>query len=295
MRLSALRRTQLRYMLLVLVPIFAWYAIFSFRPIVMSLKMALTDYQLLDPGNSPWVGAEHFENLLFNYGLFWTAAKNTAVYAAIIVMATIPLALVLSSALAHVIRGRGFYQGAIFLPVVISMAAIALLFRHLMDPGGIFNHLLKSAGLPPYKWLVGANSAMPSIALVAIWKGLGGNVVIILAGLLAIPEEFYEAAKVDGAGPLRQFRHITIPLLGPTLKLVLILITIGSLQAYTSVILLTDGGPANATLMMNQFVVDEAFSSFRLSLASAASFVLFLVILIITVFQMRVMKSDWEY
>lgn len=295
MILKVLRKPQFRFGLMVLAPVAAWYLLFSFRPIVMSLKMALSDYQLLDPGNSPWVGAEHFRVLLFEYSLFREAAQNTAVYTLMITLATIPLTLVLASSLVSVVRGRGFYQAAVFLPVVVSMAAIALMFRHLMDPGGILNHLLVSVGLRPWKWLVGANSAMPSIATVAIWKGLGGNVVITVAGMLAIPEEMYDAAKVDGAGPLGRFRHVTLPLLGPTLKLVFILITIGSLQAYTSVLLLTNGGPANATLMMNQFIVQEAFNSFRLSLASAASFILFIVILSITVFQLKVMKSDWEY
>lgn len=292
MTLKTLRKYY--YVVIVLAPILAWYLLFSFRPIVMSLRMALSDYQLLDPGHSPWTGVAYFESLL-DYSLFWKAASNTIVYAAIITLATIPLCLVLGSALTSVIRGRGFYQSAIFLPVVVSMAAIALMFRHLMDPGGILNHLLRDVGLPPWKWLVGAKSAMPSIATIAIWKGLGGNVVITLAGMLSIPEELYDAAKVDGANGWQRFRHVTLPLLGPTLKLLLIIITIGSLQAYTSVILLTNGGPANATLMMNQFIIQEAFNNFRLSLASAASFFLFVTIFVITMFQLRAMRTRWEY
>lgn len=292
---KVLRKPQFRCGVLVLVPVLLWYLLFSFRPIALSLKMALTDYKLLDPGNSPWVGLKHFSTLLFDYSLFWTAAKNTAVYAVIITLSTMLLSLVLAWALASVVRGRGFFQGAIFLPVVISMAAIALMFRHLMDPSGILNHLLKMAGFPPWKWLVGVDSAMPSIAIVSIWKSLGRSVVIMLAGILAIPEKIYESAKIDGAGVIQQFWYITMPLLAPTLKLVLILVTIGSLQAYVSVILLTDGGPANATLMLNQFIVEEAFGNFRLSLASAASFILFSVILFITVFQLNLMRSDWEY
>ena len=293
--LKILRKPQFRFGLLVLGFITAWYVVMSFRPIVMSLRMAVTDYQILDPGNSPWVGAENFKTLLFDYTLFRTAAKNTAVYALMVTLATIPLSLAIAAALAHVGRGRGFYQGAIFLPVVVSMAAIALLFRHLMDPGGVLNHLLVSVGLPKWSWLVGARSVMPSIAAIATWKGLGGNVVIMLAGLLSIPEELYDAAKVDGAGALRQFQHVTLPLLGPTLKLVLILVTIGSLQAYQGVMILTNGGPANHTFLINQFVVEEAFSNFRFGMASAGAFILLVVSLVIVVFQLRIMRSDWEY
>lgn len=291
--MKTLRRPQFRYGIVVLGAISAWYLLFAFRPIAMSLKMALTDYKLLDPSHSPWVGAEHFKSLL-GYSLFWIAAENTVRYALMITLTMIPLALVLAMALTSV-RGRGFYQGAIFLPVVVSMAAIALMFRHLMNPGGILNHLLITAGFRPWKWLVGADSALPSVSAIAVWKSLGANTVIILAGLLSIPEELYDAARVDGAGVWKRFRHITLPLLGPTLKLVLVLVTIGSLQAYTSVIILTNGGPANATFMMNQFIVEEAFNHFRLSLASAASFVLLIAILAISVFQLRMMKTEWEY
>jgi len=293
--MKTLRRPQFRYGVIVIVLILAWYFLFSFRPIAMSLRIALSDYQLLHPGSSPWVGVKHFQTLLFDYSLFWKAVQNTAVYTLLITVVTVPLALLLSSCLAQVVRGRAFYQAAVFMPVVVSMAAVALMFRHLMDPNGILNHLLRDFGFPPYKWLVGADSAMPSIAAIEIWKGLGGNVVILLAGLLAIPKEFYDAAEVDGAGTLQRFRHITLPLLSPVLKLVIIIIIIGSLQAYTGVIILTNGGPARATLMMNQFVVSEAFDSLRLSLAASASFFLFFATLAITVFQLRLMRSKWEY
>jgi len=261
----------------------------------MSFRLALIDYKLLDPLSSPWVGLDHFQTIFTGYSLFWTAVTNTGLYALFINLGTLPLAMTFAYCLSNVVRGRNLYQWALFLPVVVSMAAISLLFRFMMDPSGILNHILKLLGLPPSKWLAGILSALPSIALVALWKGLGGNIVILAAGFLGIPVELYDAAKVDGANAWQTFWHITIPLLGPTLKLVVILITIGSLQAYTSAIVLTNGGPGRRTFMISQFIIEEAFSNFRFGLASAAAFVLFFIIFVVTLVQIRMMRTEWEY
>jgi len=296
MVLRTLRRPQFRFGLLVLVPILIWYVLFSFRPVVMGLRMAVIDYNLLNPTSSPFVGLQHFRTILTKYELFWTAVGNTLTYAVLVNLGTVPIALVFASCLANVARGRNWYQWALFLPVVVSMAAIALLFRFLMDPGvGLFNHLLKTVALPPSRWLTGPTSALYSIVLVVLWKSLGGNIVILTAGLLAIPRELYDAAKVDGANAWQHFWRVTLPLLSHTLKLVIILATIGSLQVYTSAIILTGGGPGRATYMISQFVVDEALRNFRFGLASSAAFVLFLAILAVTLLQLRAMRIRWEY
>lgn len=294
--MKTLRKPQLRFGLFVLVPILAWYLLFSFRPVFMGLRMAVLDYKLLDPSNSPFVGLQHFNTIFTQYELFWTTAKNTGTYAALMNLGMVPIALVFAYCLANVRRGRGFYQWALFLPVVVSMAAVALLFRFLMDPGvGLFNHVLRTVGLPTSKWLTGSTSAMYSIVLVALWKGLGGNIVLLTAGLLGIPREIYDAAKVDGANNWQRFWRVTLPLLGHTLKLVVILVTIGSLQVYTSAVILTGGGPARATYMISQFIVEEAFTNFRFGLASSSAVMLFLVVLGITLVQLRLIRVEWEY
>lgn len=293
--IKVLRRPQFRFGLLVLLPILAWYFMFAFRPVVNAFRMALIDYQLLDPANSPWVGLEHFRTIFTGYELFWLAVKNTALYAAIINVATIPTALMLGYCLANLGKGRSFYQWALFIPVVVSMAAVALLFRFILSRTGILNYLLELMHLPTSAFLSGSSTALPSLAAVAFWKGLGGNVVIFTAGLLAIPAELYDAALVDGANAWQTFWRVTIPLLSRTLTLVVILVTIGSLQAYTSAVLLTGGGPARHTYFISQFIVEEAFSHFRFGLASASAFVLFLVILVVTLVQFRLMRTEWEY
>jgi len=293
---KAMRKPQFRFGLLVLVPILAWYVLLSFRTNVMAFKMAVIDYNLLHPEQSTYVGLAHFRTIFEGYKLFWVAGLNTLKYSALINAIMLPLSLALAYCLANVARGRGVYQWALFLPVVVSMAAVALLFRSLMDPDvGIFNRLLGSVGIPRSRWLTGPKSALVSVVLVDTWKAAGVYIVLLAAGLLNIPAQLYDAAKVDGASAFQSFMRLTLPLLRHTLTLVVVLVTIGSLQVYVSALILTEGGPGTATTMISQFVVSEAFTNMRFGLASAASLVLFAVILIITMFQLRLMRTDWEY
>jgi ABC-type sugar transport system permease subunit len=291
---KALRKPQFRFGALVLAPILAWYVLLSFRPVVLSFRTALVDYRLLGPQDSQWVGLEHFMTLFTSYKLFWKVAKNTLTYAAIMNVVSVPLAMLFALCLSKVSRrARDIYQGVLFLPVVVSMAAMSIIFKVLMDPSGILNHILGLAGIPPSKWLASPDTALFSLALVAVWKELGGNTVILAAGMLAIPREMYDAARVDGANAWQVFWKITVPLLMPTLKLVSVIVAIGSLQAYTSAVILI--GPVNSTLMISQFVMTEAFDHLRFGLASAAAFTLFVTIFTVTLFQMRLMKQGWEY
>lgn len=290
------RKPQFRFGLAVLVPILAWYIVFSFRTNAMAFKMALIDYNLLHPEASPFVGMQHFATIFQGYKLFWVAGLNTLKYALLINAGMLPVALIAAYCLANVARGRGFYQWALFLPVVVSMAAMALLFRVLMDPDiGVFNYLLRSAGLPTSRWLTSPKTAMASIVLVDIWKAVGVYTVLLAAGLLNIPAQLYDAARVDGANAWQLFWRITMPLLRHTLTLVIVLVTIASLQVYVSALILTEGGPGTATTMISQFVVVEAFTNMRFGLASASSIVLFAVILVATLAQLRLMRADWEY
>jgi len=258
--------------------------------------MAMIDYKLLDPSSSPFVGLQHFKTIFTGYELFWTAGLNTLTYAVLVNLCMIPIAFAFAYCLANVTRGRTWYQWSLYLPVVISMAAIALLFRSLMDPDvGILNRLLASVGLPRSRWFAGSDSAMYSLVLVDVWKAVGVYIVLFTAGLLNIPKEIYDAALVDGVGPWQMFYRITLPLLGHTIKLVIVLVTIGSLQVYASALILTEGGPGRATYMISQFVLEEAFSYLRFGLASAAAIVLFVFIMLVTFIQLRLLRTNWEF
>jgi multiple sugar transport system permease protein len=287
---------------MVLVPTLVWYVTIAFGPIVRAFWMAVIDYKLLDPSASEFVGLKNFR-LLFDYDLFWTSAVNTLRFAAYQYISILPLATIIAYCLSHVLRGRRIYEFVVFLPVVVSLVAVALLFRTLMDPQiGVFNRVLRSLGLPTSRWLTGPESALASVAAVSVWKDIGFYVVLITAGFLNIPSEMYDAAKVDGANPWQTFWRVTMPLMSHTYTLVAVLLAIFSVQVYTSVVVMTGGGwygdtggPANATYVINLLVVREAFTGLRFGFATAASFSLFLFILVVTIIQLRVTRTGWEY
>ncbi|MHB0859152.1 MAG: carbohydrate ABC transporter permease [Anaerolineae bacterium] len=293
----AFRRPQFWFGVIVLVPIMAYYAVFGFGPIVRSFWMAVVDYRILAPAESPFVGLKHFRELL-RYDLFWIALQHTLIYAGSLFVTVIPVAFIISLCLINVRRGRGFFQFVVFLPVVLSMVAVGLLFKLLMDPQlGPLNRILSAVGLPRSRFLSGPESALASVIGVDIWKSFGFYVVILTAGLLNIPSEMYDAAKVDGANALQCLKNVTIPLLGHTLALACIMLLMGGLQVYTQVVILPNsaGGPARSTYVLNLLVTTEAFQHMRFGFATAAAFVLFLLIFVITLIQLRLLRPKWSY
>jgi len=278
-------------------PILLWYLVFPFWSILNAVVISVLNYQLLRPSTSKFVGAKNFTDLL-NSSLFWTSLEQTLVYAVGLFVILLPLSLLIASCLVSVVRGRGIYQFVVFLPVVVSLVAISLLFKYLMDPQvGLFDQILGSLGLPESKFLASDDSALPSVIAVDVWKSLGFYVVILTAGMLAIPQHVYESAMLDGADAVRRFWHITLPLLGHTLTLVSILIVFQGLQVFTQVVVLppSPGGPGRSTYVMNLFIYDQAFSQLRFGFATAAAFVLFLIVFILTLIQLRLIRPTWSY
>ena len=291
--IKLLHRPQFWFGFVVLLPMLAWYVVFAFGPLLRAFWMATVQYDLLNPADSKFVGMKNFQQV-FTYPLFWTAVKRTVTFAIFVYLGTLPLALFVSICLVSVSRGRGFYQFVVYLPVVVSYVAIALLFRMLMDPQtGQFNQILTAIGLPRSLWITGPDSALPSIAMIDVWKGLGFHVVIITAGLLGIPEEMYDAAKVDGAGPWYRFRYVTIPLLANTLLLESVIMVMGTLQAFTNGEVI--GCAGDSCFWISRLVYAEAFVNMRFGFATASAFVLFIFILGLTIIQMRALKPDWQY
>jgi len=292
-----LRKPQFWFGLAVLAPLIVWYVWFAFSPIVRAFWMAVVEYQILRPEESPFVGLQHFR-MLFEYKLFWVSVRNTLIYAAVFYAGMVPLALFVSAGLSSVARGRIFYQFVIFLPVVVSLVAISLLFKMLMNPQlGQINQFLKALGIPPSQFLTSHESALYSVIGVDIWKALGFYVVIVTAGMLNIPEEMYDAAKVDGAGVLARFWRITLPLLGHTLALVSVLIVMHGLQVFAQVVIMPSqpGGPGDATYVLNLLVYTEAFANLRFGFATATAFTLFVFVFIVTVIQLRLLRPSWSY
>lgn len=288
-----LRKPQFWFGFIVLFPMLTWYLWFSFGPVLRAFWMATVKYDLMNPQDSKFVGLQNFRQV-FSYPLFWIAVQRTITFSLYVYVGTLPLALFVSLCLVSVARGRNFYQSMIFLPVVVSYVAVALLFRMLMDPqSGQFNQILGALGLPKSLWVTGPNSALPAIAMVDVWKGLGFHVVIITAGLLGIPTEMYDAAKVDGAGLWHRFRYVTLPLLGNTLLLESVIMVAGTLQAFTNGEVL--GCAGDSCYFISRLVYAEAFTNLRFGFATASAFVLFVFILVLTLVQVRTLKPDWQY
>ncbi len=266
-------------------------AVFFVLPVLAALAMSLTDfdiYALADIGNLRFVGLANYGRLL-ETPLFWQALGNTAFFVVVGVplsmAASLAAALLLQSKLA---RFKGLWRTVYFAPVVTTLVAVAVIWRYLLHTRyGLVNYGLEQVGLPSVDWLGDPAWSMPAIILFAIWKNFGYNMIIFLAGLQSIPEELYEAARIDGARGMQLFRHVTLPLLLPTLTMVGILTMAGYFQLFAEPYVMTQGGPAQSTVSVLYFMYEEGFKWWNLGAASAVAFVLFVVMFLATLLQVR--------
>ena len=265
--------------------------VFFFLPVFAALLMSLTDfdiYALADLRNLRFVGLGNYVHLL-QTPLFWQAFGNTLYFVIVGVPLSIGVslgaALLLHSRLA---RFKAFFRTALFAPVVTTLVAVAVIWRYLFNTRyGLLNYALGSVGIQPIDWLGDPHWAMPAIIVLAVWKSFGYNMIILLAGLQSIPEELYEAARIDGASIWRQFRYVTLPMLGPILLMVSILTIAGYFQLFAEPYVMTQGGPLQSTVSVLYLMYEEGFKWWNLGSASAVAFVLFLVIFGITALQLR--------
>jgi len=281
--------------LVVLAPTILYYIAFSFFPILRGLWLSVVDYDFITRATSHFVGLDNFYKLSLD-PLLWIATRNTLLLGVMEFCVSLPLSLLIATCLVNLKRGMQLYQSAIFLPVVVSLVAVSLLFRFLLDPDvGAFNAFLRAMHLPTSRWLSSPSSALATLAAIDIWKGLGFGVVLLTAGMLNIPAELYDAARVDGVNEWQRFRYMTIPLLSHTLLLVVVLGVIGSLQVYTSPTVLTQGGPGTSTFVYNMLIVQTGFTNFRFGVAAAAALLQFVVIFVISVIQLKLLRPKWSY
>lgn len=273
-------------------PILIYFAVWIFGPIVAALALTFFDWNGVAPlERARFIGFGNVRELLGDR-IFLSAFRNTFVYAGVVVSSCVVFGLALALALNSVSRLVGLVRAIYYLPVILPMTAMVLLWGLMYQPAyGLFNQVLEALGLPRSQWLYGTESALLSIGLLVIWKSVGWYMVIFLAGLKAIPEEFYEAAKIDGADSWARFVHVTLPLIRPTMLFVMVVSVIGSLQVFGPVYILTQGGPANATDTVVYRMYITAWDSIRFSYATSMAVMLFLVILAITLVQMRVLRE----
>ena len=267
-------------------PALAAIALFFFVPVVASLGLSLTDfdiYALADLRNLRFVGLRNYSDLLRD-PVFWTALRNTAFFVAVggplSVATSLAAALLLQSRL---VRWKGLFRTLYFLPVVTTLVAVAVVWRYLYHPRvGLLNFALGALGVAPVDWLGDPRFALLALIVLAVWKNFGFNMVIFVAGLQAIPERLYEAARLDGASASQQFRHVTLPMLLPTTSFVLVMTLIGHFQLFAEPYVMTQGGPEDATRSLVLLMYEQGFRWWSLGQASAIAFVLFGIILAVT-------------
>ena len=267
-------------------------AVFFVVPVSAALLMSFTDfdiYALADLRNVRFIGLDNYARLLHT-PLFWRALGNTLYFVLLGVPLSITIslgaALLLNSPLA---RFKGFYRTALFAPVVTTLVAVAVVWRYLLHTRyGLINHALTAIGISPIDWLGDPFWAMPAIVLLSVWKNFGYNMIILLAGLQAIPKDLYEAARIEGASAWQQLRYVTLPALAPMLLMVSILTMAGHFQIFAEPYVMTQGGPAQRTVTVLYFMYDEGFKWWSLGSASAVAFVLFAFMFAFTLLQLRV-------
>lgn len=266
---------------------------FSLLPFLFTIYVSLHDWNMLTAVTSmPFRGLENYRYLLFEDPLFRQTFANTFVFAAGNVVISSVLALGVALLLNSEVRLRTFWRTVYFLPYVTSSVAISIVWANLYHPSyGLFNGIFELVGLPAQRFLASLESAMPAVIAVAVWHAVGYYMIIFLAGLQSIPFELYEAAKVDGANAWQRFRSITLPLLRPTLLFVAVVNTLGSLQIFDLLFVLTNGGPVNATNTVVLNMYQTAFNFTRMGRASAMAVLLFLVILVVTLVQLRLLRE----
>lgn len=269
--------------------------IFSVGPVLAALALGFFAWDILTPAR--FVGLDNYKRLLFDDPVFREVLANTSMY----VLGSVPvrtvLALFLAIALNQGIRGVSFFRGAVFLPTITSAVAAAVVWRWIYEPNfGLLNSFLYSIGVThPPNWLSSPVWAMPALILLGIWQGLGFQMVIFLAGLQQIPKQLYEAASLDGAGRWNSFRHITLPLISPTMFFVVVISIIGSYQVFDQAFILTDGGPGYATTTLVYYVYTYAFQFFKMGYAAAIAWFLFMIVFILTLIQFRLQRRWVHY
>lgn len=286
----ARRRRQARVGLLFAAPMLLLFVVFRFGPVLGAVLLSLTDYRL--SGEWTFVGVENYTRLGGD-DLFWESLRVTLLYVVIFVPLTVLMSLATAAMLHQVVWRRGLFRGIFFLPYVTSIVLAAVIWKWIYDAeDGLVNGLLGLASLGPVDFLGRGELVLPSIALTSAWKGFGYSMLILLAGLQAIPRSFTEAAMIDGAGPWQRFRHITLPLLKPVLFFVLVIETITAFQVFDAMYVMTGGGPVRSSYSLVYMLYDSGFKFFDFGYASAIGLVIFVFVLGISLVQRRFLGKE---
>ncbi|HLH74691.1 MAG TPA: sugar ABC transporter permease [Chloroflexota bacterium] len=293
-RSSPVRRREMFWGFAFLLPWLLGFILFQSGPMLASLGLSLTTYNIVKP--PVFIGIQNYVQALTQDPLFWPSLGRTFYYAGITVPLGLSGSLLLAVLLNRALVGTSFYRTFFFLPHLTPIVATAILWKWLFEAQtGPINYLLDLIGIPGPGWLGDANWAIPSLMIMALWAGIGGNqMIIFLAGLQGIPSELHEAASIDGANLWQRFRHVTLPMLSPVVFFNLVLGVIGALKVFASAIVATNGGPAYATWFFAVDIYTEAFQYFHLGYAAALAWLFFVVMFAFTFIQFR-SSARWVY
>lgn len=274
-------------------PFLISFLVFWAGPVIAALYLSLTDYNLL---TSPtYIGFENYQRLFTDDPLFWKSLRVTVIYSVGSVVLQIVFGLALALLLNQQVRGMSVYRTIFYLPAVVSGVAVAYMWVWVFNPeAGIANQLLGYIGIDGPNWFFNLRWVLPTFILMSLWN-IGGSMVLYLAGLQGVPTSLYEAAALDGAGWWRKFINITIPMISPVIFFNFIIGMISSFQVFTNAFVITEGGPANATLFYVLYLYRNAFESLRMGYASALATVLFGIILVLTLISFRLSRRVVHY
>lgn len=275
--------------ILMLLPNLIGFTMFLMIPVLAAFVLSFTEFDVISP--MTFVGLDNYLEMIRD-PIVHETLRNTFVYTLITVPVGMALALALAVALDQPIAGRRVFRAVYFLPSITSMVAVAVVWQWIYNPEfGLLNFLLSVVGVDGPSWLSSSGTSLLSIAIVGVWKGLGYNMLLFLAGLQGVPSSYYEAAKLDGANAWQEFTNITLPMLRPTTFFIFIMSIIGSFQVFDSVMLMTEGGPGRSSSVLVHYLYQNAFEYFRMGYACALAYLLFFIVMGLTLINLRMEKS----
>ncbi|WP_454192394.1 carbohydrate ABC transporter permease [Paenibacillus sp. Marseille-Q7038] len=275
-------------------PALAVFGVFFIYPIFYMIYLSVFDWNFVSP-TKDYVGLQNFSALLSD-AEFRQVILNTTIYTVATVLLTLSISLLLALWLNRSGAFYGFVQGAIFSPHIISLVSISLLWSWLMDPEyGLLNWVIGLLGFGPLEWLSHPDTSLMSLILVAVWKGIGFNTLVFIAGLQSIPQSIYEAAALDRSKPWRTFTRLTLPMLSPTLFFLAIMSMIGSFQVFETIAIMTQGGPVNSTNTLVYYIYQYGFRFFKIGYASAAGVILLMIVGVLTLIYFRLLSKKVHY
>ncbi len=291
-RLSQQRRTEAIWGMICVTPAVLGFVIWHLGPILVSLFMSMTNWSII--GSPTWVGLANYQQIFTSDALFRRSLSATAYYAIGSVPLRILFAFCLALLLNQPVRGQSIFRTIFYVPSIVPLIASSVLWIWLFNPDfGLLNALLRPLGFPKLQWIYGESTVMPSLIMMNLWD-VGPMIIIFLAGLQGVPRHLYEAVDVDGGNAWHKLRHVTLPMVTPTILFNLILSMIGALQSFTEVFVMTQGGPNNASLLYVLYLYRKAFEQSAMGYASALAWILFAFIALLSFLVFR-SSSSWVY